>query len=246
MASAVNSGKRSSRHDRAPNGRVGPDELIYRRIYEAISGQEIPPGTRLREDQLRKIFGVSRARVRGVLAKLAYEGLVAIEPNRGAMVARPSPEEARDIFAARRAIEGTIVRDVAKRFGIKEKSILGKHIAKERAAETRRDRAEMIRLSGEFHMLLVELSENRVLQKFLRELVTRESLVILAYESPGKPACSNHEHQLILDALIRKQTERAVTLMLEHLDNVEKRLDLHPSEKPPVDLERLLSASLAG
>lgn len=200
----------------------------------------------MREDQLRKIFGVSRARVRSVLAKLAYEGVVQIEPNRGAMVARPSPEEARDIFAARRAIEGTIVRDVAKRFGPKEKATLSKHIAKERAAEMRRDRAGMIRLSGEFHMLLVELSENRVLQKFLRELVTRESLVILAYESPGKPACSNHEHQLILDALIRKQTERAVTLMLQHLENVEKRLDLNPSVRPAVNLESLLAPALAG
>ena len=49
---------------------------------------------------------------------------------------------------------------------------------------------------------------NRTLQKFLRELITRESLVILAYEKPGKPSCSNHEHQFILDALARAMPRR--------------------------------------
>jgi len=77
------------------------DDQVYRRIYEAIGGQELPPGTRLREDQMRQIFGVSRARIRKVFSRLAFEGLVQIEPNRGASVARPSAEEARETFAAR-------------------------------------------------------------------------------------------------------------------------------------------------
>ena len=64
------------------------DDQVYRRIYEAIGGQELPPGTRLREDQMRQIFGVSRARIRKVFSRLAFEGLVQIEPNRGASVAR--------------------------------------------------------------------------------------------------------------------------------------------------------------
>ena len=80
------------------------DDQIYRRIYGAIAGQELPPGTRLREDQMRQIFEVSRARIRKVFSRLAFEGLVSIEPNRGASVAKPSAGEAREIFAARRAI----------------------------------------------------------------------------------------------------------------------------------------------
>ena len=227
---------------RAAKERSTPDEAIYRRIYDSISAQELPPGTRLREDHLRKLFGVSRARIRKVLSLLAYEGLVQIEPNRGASVAKPSADEARELFAARRAIEGAVVRDVVQRFGTAEKAILSKHIAKERAAEARRERSEMIRLSGEFHLLLVQLSGNRVLQKFLRELITRESLAILAYETPGKPSCSNHEHQLILDALVRKETDKAVALMIEHLENVEDRLDLDRDARPVVDLAQLFAA----
>jgi len=118
---------------------------------------------------------------------------------------------------------------------------LSKHIAKERAAHSRHDRAEMIRLSGEFHLLLVQISGNYILQKFLRELITLESLAILAYEAPGKPSCSNHEHQEILDALVRKDVHKAVALMVEHLENVESRLDLDRDGRRTVDLAELFA-----
>jgi DNA-binding GntR family transcriptional regulator len=217
------------------------DDQVYARIYQAIGGQELPPGTRLREDQMRQIFGVSRARIRKVFSRLAFEGLVQIEPNRGASVARPSAEEARETFAARRAIEAAIVRMVAENFEPKQKIALAKHIVKETDAEAKRDPAEMTRLSGEFHLLLAEMAGNRTLQRFLRELITRESLVILAYEKPGKPSCSNHEHQLILDALVRRDAVKAAKLMLQHLENVEDRLDIGRDARPPVDLKRLFA-----
>jgi DNA-binding GntR family transcriptional regulator len=224
------------------NGRSAAlDEQVYARVYSAIAAQELPPGTRLREDQMRQIFGVSRARIRKVFSRLAFEGLVEIEPNRGASVARPSPEEAREIFAARRAVESAIVRMVAERFEPKQQGILSRHIGKETTAEARRDPAEMTRLSGEFHLLLAEMAGNRPMQKFLRELITRESLVILAYEKPGKPSCSNHEHQMILDALVKRDGAKAAKLMLQHLENVEERLDLDRDTRPPVDLKRLFA-----
>lgn len=217
------------------------DDQVHDRIRAAIAAQELPPGTRLREDQMRRIFGVSRARIRKVFARLAFEGLVAIEPNRGASVAKPSVEEAREVFAARRAIEAAMIRMVAERFAPKHKALLAKHIAKEAAAETRRDTAEMIRLSGEFHALLAAIAGNRTLEKFLRELIMRESLVILAYEKPGQPSCSNHEHRLILGALARRDAAKAAKLMLQHLDNIEKRLDLDREARRSVDLAELFA-----
>ena len=144
-------------------------------------------------------------------------------------------------FAARRAIEGAIVRAVAENFEPKHKALLAKHIAKESAAETNRDTREMIRLSGDFHLLLAEMAGNRPMQKFLRELVTRESLVILAYEKPGMPSCSNHEHQTILDALVKRDSAKAAKLMVQHLENVEERLDLDRDARPPVDLKQLFA-----
>jgi DNA-binding GntR family transcriptional regulator len=232
---------KASRHKLHAKGTASLDDEVYGRIYAAIAAQELAPGTRLREDEMRGIFGVSRARVRKVFARLAFEGLVQIEPNRGASVAWPSVEEARETFAARRAIEGAVVRIVAESFESKHQTTLARHIAKETDAEAKRDPAEMTRLSGEFHLLLAEMAGNQTLQRFLRELITRESLVILAYEKPGKPSCSNHEHQLILDALARRDAGKAAKLMLQHLENVEDRLDLDRDTRPPVDLKRLFA-----
>jgi DNA-binding GntR family transcriptional regulator len=218
------------------------DDEVYCRIYNAIAGQRLPPGTRLREDQMREVFGVSRARIRKVFSRLAFEGLVSIEPNRGASVAKPSPEEARQNFAARRAIETAVVGMAAKTFEARQRATLARHVAKEAAAESRRDIAEMIHLSGEFHMLLAEIAGNRVLAKFLRELITRESLAILAYEKPGQPSCSNHEHQTILGALAKCDAPKAVKLMLQHLESVERRLDLDRDAGRTVDLKQAFAS----
>jgi DNA-binding GntR family transcriptional regulator len=212
---------------------------VYSQIRDAILNQKLPPGTRLREDEIRQIFAVSRARIRKVFARLNFEGLVTIEPNRGASVARPTVKDARDLFAARRSIEATIVREVGSRLSVARKKLLSDHIAKELAADADRDHDQMIHLSGEFHLLLARIADNAMLEKFLRELITRESLVIQSYEKPGSPSCSGHEHKAILDALKRKDVARASALMVEHLSNVEGRLDLDREVRPEISLERV-------
>ena len=217
------------------------DEAIYARIHGSIAAQQLPPGTRLREDETRHIFGVSRARIRAVFARLAYAGLVSIEPNRGASVAKPSVREARDLFVARRAVEAAIVRAAAERMTEADEARLHDHIRLEEAAEIRRDRLEMIRLSGEFHLLVAKIASNDVLTRFLADLVTRESLVIAAYETPGRPSCSNHEHRDILDALVRRDAEAAAALMMDHLSAIEARLALDEAPKPTVDLAAILA-----
>ncbi len=217
------------------------DDAIYARIHGSIATQQLPPGTRLREDETRQIFGVSRARIRAIFARLAYAGLVTIEPNRGASVARPSVREARDLFVARRAVEAAIVRTAAERLTAADEALLHDHIRLEEAAEIRRDRSEMIRLSGEFHLLIARIAANEVLTRILADLVTRESLVIAAYEKPGRPSCSNHEHRDILDALVRRDGEAAISLMMDHLSAIEARLALEEPSSPVVDLAAILA-----
>jgi DNA-binding GntR family transcriptional regulator len=220
-------------------GNGAGDDPVYRQVRDAISAQAMPPGTRLREDEMRAIFGVSRARIRKVFAQLAYAGLVTIEPNKGASVYRPTPQEARDIFAARRGIESTIVKMLAQSVTGADLMHLSRHIEAEVAAEAKRDSMEMVQLSGEFHLRLAEISGNAILLRFLRELITREALVILVYEKPGKPSCSHYEHQKILDAIGTRDPAKAVMLMDEHLGNIEERLDLDRDARREIDLKKL-------
>lgn len=219
------------------------DDEIYARLHTAIARQQLPPGTRLREDEIRQIFGVSRTRIRTVFSRLAHTGIVTLEPNRGASVTRPTVREAKEVFAARRAIEGTIVRDAVERATKRDIARMREHLTRERDADNRRDRAEMIRLSGDFHLLIAEIAENELLRRFLADLITRESLVLLTYEQPGRPSCSNHEHEHILDAFVRKDGAQAATLMIDHLNAIEERLDFGERAQPVMDLASILAGS---
>jgi len=89
------------------------EEDILRQIEQAILDHRLPPGTKLKEVQLTEVFGVKRGAIRKVLTRLANSRLVVQTPNRGASVAKPSAKEGRDLFAARRAIEGAIVETLA-------------------------------------------------------------------------------------------------------------------------------------
>ena len=89
-------------------GRSGTqDDIVYAHIFEAILEQRLAPGTKLSEEALGEIFGVSRTIIRRALSRLAHESVVLLRPNRGAVVASPSVEEARQVFMARRLVETT-------------------------------------------------------------------------------------------------------------------------------------------
>ena len=91
------------------------DAGISKAIYDAILEQKLPPGTRLVESQLCKAFGVTRGTLRRVLVKLAHEGVVALHPNRGAVIAVHDTAEARQVFDARLILETGAVRELARR-----------------------------------------------------------------------------------------------------------------------------------
>ncbi len=69
------------------------DDIVYAHIFDAILEQRLAPGTKLSEEALGEIFGVSRTIIRRALSRLAHEGVVLLRPNRGAVVASPSVDE---------------------------------------------------------------------------------------------------------------------------------------------------------
>jgi DNA-binding GntR family transcriptional regulator len=78
---------------------------IYRTLRHAIIEQALEPGAKLPEDTIGERFGASRTIVRSALGQLAAEGLVELRRNRGAAVATPAWEEARDTFDVRLGID---------------------------------------------------------------------------------------------------------------------------------------------
>lgn len=212
--------------EETPDGGAQP---IRDALREAIVERRLAPGTKLSEVDVGKLFNVSRTLVRGALQALSYEGLVKVERNRGAFVAYPSPEEAREIFAARRQIEPGIVTAAAERMTpaalARLRALLETEgqLTGQRGRDARR--AE-IKASGDFHLTIAAIAGNRILERFMDELIARSSLVIALYGQSAASSCGHREHQDIVGALEAGEVERARHLMLHHIDHIEADLDL--------------------
>lgn len=212
-------------------GLTAVDERIYRAVVNAVMSHRLPPGTRLGEADFCELYDVSRTTVRKALQRLAHDHIIELRPNRGAVIASPSPQEARDIFAARRALEREIVPLVIRNATPASLRAIRAALDAEEAARHGADRAAWIRLGGEFHLLLAELAGNAVLQRFLNELVSRCSLIIALYENPGVPMCGNHEHRDLLALIEKGDAARAAALIEHHLLEIEARLHLGEQDR---------------
>lgn len=202
------------------------DDVIYREILAAILDHRLPPGTKLREDAIGEIFGVSRTVVRSVISRLVHDHMLDAAPYRSATVARPSPQDARDVFGARIVIENEIVRVATQNAGKAQIKALRDLVEREAVARQSGDRAAQITLSGEFHLMLAEICGNAVLENFLKELVSRTSLIIALYETPGQSACACDEHAGLIDTIEAGDLETAAEQMRVHLQQCLDNLQL--------------------
>lgn len=202
------------------------DRVIHRAISDAIFEQRLPPGTKLAEDTLGDIFAVSRTVVRKALFQLVSDKLVEMRPNRGAVVAKPGVDEARDVFQARRVIEAACVAAAVPRLTDIDRAALADLIEQDRAAHDSHSRQIAIRLSGDFHLKIAEIAGNAVLAGYLRELIGRTSLIIGLYEPVRSTVCTFEEHADLLVAITGDDVEAAQRAMTTHLSTCEQRLGL--------------------
>jgi DNA-binding GntR family transcriptional regulator len=208
---------------------------VHERIWSAIMDHSLPPETRLVEGDLCQIFGLGRTRLRQVLQRLAHERVVTLMRNRGAMVSKPTVREAREVFAARRVIEAHIVETFIKTATRKDVKRLQDHLAREDEAWRSNNRRAMLKLSGEFHLLLAEAAGNNILLELLRDLVSRSSLIIAVYQAPGASPCPPDAHRE-LTATLERRERGAIKLMTQHLDHLCEDLMLEERSETGVDL----------
>lgn len=213
---------------------------ISNKLYAAIVEHRLPPGTRLGEERLSEIFSVNRARIRQVLARLASQQVVEIVPHRGAHVFKPSVEDAREIFEARRVIEPFNIRKLISVMNVETIARLKAQSIEELNARNRDDQPAIVRLSGEFHVLLAELAGNSPLRRATRELATQTCLIISLYSQSTILSCRADEHANIVEAIVHRDADRAVRLLLEHLDHIERSLILD-RDGTEIDLEQVFA-----
>ena len=233
--------------DSVRSGRVGrsmPDRVdetyIVDRIYSAVMEHRLPPARKLNELTLCDAFGVGRMHVRRALLLLSDQGIVDLESNRGAFVASPSRTEANEIFDARSLLEPAIARQVALEISSANLAMLRQHVVLEDEARESDKGADLIRLSGEFHVKLALASGNSVLKRVVRELVTRSSLIVGLYGTSNRTVCPDHEHSDMLSEIERGDPDASAALMFEHLIGIRAGLDLSTTRPEEGDLKDIL------
>lgn len=218
-------------------------EDIARDLMNSIITHRLPPGTRLREEALARVYHVSRTKIRAALLMLTKDKLVRTIPDKGAFVSKPSAEEAKEIYNVRRILEAALAKEFVAKATPEDFKRLHAHIDAEHAALEKDSVQQRNVLLSDFHILLAEVVGNTVLTEMLRELSARSAVITMLYQSTMDAACSSHEHREFLDVAQRKNAELASALMVEHINHVEAAL--HFEHAPSTQQSDIVTALLS-
>jgi DNA-binding GntR family transcriptional regulator len=211
-------------------------------VLRAIADQRLAPGTRLSEGDLAKVFDVSRTIVRQALTRLAAQGLVGVRAKKGWFIIEPGNDEIRDTFAARRLVEGALLRAFVPVATAPQLRALEQHLRRQRDAIAGDDTALRTHLLTDFHVQIAEMMGNAVVTRLVRDLTMRTNLISMLYQSGQDASHSADEHRQVLNALRSRDAEQAVRLMSQHLESVERGLRDRRTVDPVRQLRELLDA----
>lgn len=192
--------------------------LVMEALRSRILGGQVPPGERLVEGRLSEELGVSRMPVREALRQLAAEGLVTIEPRRGASVTSFSAEQMRELVEVRATLEGLNAKLAAKRHDPAQIAELERVLDEGMQLAESSDAAVTMQMNQRFHDALSNIAANSVLQEIMRSLRDRTALVFAPINrTRGKQ--NWEEHAAILRAVIKGDAELAALLATRHVYN---------------------------
>ncbi|KRE22535.1 GntR family transcriptional regulator [Agromyces sp. Soil535] len=194
---------------------------VHAQLRNAILRGDFAPRQRLIEAELAERYGAGRFVIRNALLQLAADGLVELQPNRGARVREISVDEAVEITEIRRAVEGLVAARAAEQVTdaqIEELHALGESMTL--AVE----QGELLRysdLNATLHSQLREIAGHatatRIIEQLNGQMVRHQFRLSLV---PGRPSVSLPEHLAIIDAVCDRDSERAGRLMGEHIGSV--------------------------
>ena len=202
------------------------DEAIVEAIIYDVMQQHLGPGTHLSEKSVCDRFGVSRMNVKRALLTLSNIEVVEFQANKGARIRQPTLQQAMTLFETRRAIEPIIIKNVVAQRSDADIVSLNAHVELEEQAFSNNDRHQLIRLSGEFHLLIASFQNNHLLTGFMQTLITQSSLITGMYGQHSFSNCPPSEHRNLIEAIKNQDEHLALNLMMAHLEHIEADLAL--------------------
>ena len=201
-------------------------EQAYREIKSFLLRGQLPNGAVASVPVIAKRLGISRTPVREAFLDLEREGLIRILPKKGAVANLISPEQKREIFLIRNALEGIVVSSLADSINNGQLATLkqiSEKLKKTPLGKTGWD--EFIRLDREFHLTMASFAGFERIKDFLAnirdlmEMIGREAL-----SSHGRREKIFAEHEQIVAALEKRNKRLALAAIQNHLAETERSL----------------------
>jgi len=194
-------------------------DRIASSIRNAIMDGRLQPGSRLTEQELVSMLGVSRTPLREALLLLDSEGFINILPRKGAVVTKISESDVQDIYGAKSILESAAAKLACDKISIEEieeLSVLTDEMELT-AKDKRKDYRTLLNLNAEFHQLLSDAGGNKKISQFIRNLrdqTLRYNYIYLSLITRIDSSISDHRN--IIEALKQKNKVQVEQLIQKH------------------------------
>lgn len=198
-------------------------EMVYEELKMQILKGSIIPGTRMMEVELAEEMGVSRTPIREAIRKLEKEGLVTIEPRRGAYASMISTEDMVEILEVRQDLEGLAAYFAADRMTEEKMEELREVSNSYNEAVKSGKMEDMIKYDTRFHHIIVESCRNKILVQMieqLQELVLRFRYIY--YDNFRRAENMPDEHEAIVAAISEGNADKARAAADIHIDRLKE------------------------
>lgn len=198
---------------------------VFEVIEDAILSGKLQPGDNLIEMKLSKELGVSRTPVREAIKQLELEGLVKIEPHKGAVVLGVSRKDIEDIYTIRTLIEGLAARWAAEKITEEEIERLKESVDLLEFYISKDNKQRLQKFDSDFHEIIYEACKSKPLKHTLstfHHYIKRARAA--SFETPGRAKKALEEHKGILQAIIERDGDKAERLTCQHIKNAAANL----------------------
>ncbi len=193
-------------------------EQVVEILRQAIVEMRFRPGQRLIERELTELLGVSRTTIREVLRQLTAEGLVKTIPQKGAIVAIPSPKEAAEVYEVRALLEGLAARGFVERADDDQVKALRGAFDEIKASQDSTEPGVVLAAKNRFYDVLFEGAANATVKAILEGLQARVTVLrATSLASPGRPRQTVEEIRAIVEAVEARDADAAAAASAYHV-----------------------------
>jgi DNA-binding GntR family transcriptional regulator len=212
----------------------GAADAVYATLREAILRGDLPPGSRLGEDDLARRCGTSRTPVREALFRLETARLAQRSGRRGLVVRRISPDEIIEVFVVREAIEGLSARTAAHSATPADIVRMRRMNDALAVALESTDVDRMASINVSFHELICKVSRNGLLFEFMQQVHDRvRQFPATTFSRPERRALVIAEHARIIDAIEARDSDKAENTARHHMRlALETRIEMLEEASP--------------